>query len=75
MKKKPNSLYLQSDAVLDDHKQLKRSAKKLSLKIKDISLQRLYGILFTYCGLYTDYNFKIVRYPKYYLLVFNAWGD
>ena len=46
----------------------------VSLNFKDISLGRLYSVLFTYCELYSDYSFKIIRYPRYYLLTFNAWN-
>jgi len=42
---------------------------------KDISLERLYGVLFTLCELHSDYSFYIIRYPKYYELNFKAWGD
>jgi len=46
-----------------------------TLKFKDVSLSRLYGILFTYSCLYSGYSFKIIRYPKYYLLSFKGWGE
>ena len=50
-------------------------SQRVSLSFKDISLERLYGVLYCYCCLYSDYSFNIVRYPGYYLLTFKAWGD
>ena len=54
---------------------LDSNSKAFSLTVKDISLERLYSVLFVYCELYSDYNFDIVRFPRFYLLTFNAWGD
>jgi len=41
-------------------------------RIRDINLERLYSVLFTYCELYSgcDYSFKIYRRSKFYELVF-----
>ena len=50
-------------------------SKGVTLKIKDINLDRLYGVLYTYIQMYSDYSYKIVRHPKFYELTFNAWGD
>lgn len=52
-----------------------KESDQVSLRFRDISLSRLYGILYSYCCLYSDYSFNITRYNKYYELVFNAWGD
>lgn len=51
------------------------STKHICLTIRDISLKRLYNILFVYFELYNDYSFEIKRYPKFYELNFKAWGD
>lgn len=51
----------------------KRTSRKISFRIRDISLQRLYSILYVYFDLFDDYNFDIVHKSKYYELRFNAW--
>ena len=51
------------------------NTKGFTLAIKDTSLQRLYRALFSYCTRYSDYSFDIIRYPRFYLLTFHAWGD
>ena len=47
----------------------------VTFRIKDVSLERLWGIVFTFCEMYSDYSFNIVRYPKYYILTFKTVGD
>lgn len=49
-------------------------SKAVDVTIRDISLERLYGVLFTYFELYSDYEFNIVRKPKFYELNFKGWG-
>lgn len=40
--------------------------------LRDVSLERLYSVLFTFFEIYESYKFSIVRYPKYYLLSFKG---
>lgn len=48
--------------------------KAVDITIRDISLQRLYGILFVFFELYSDYSFNIIRKSKFYELNFQGWG-
>jgi hypothetical protein len=54
-------------------KALSHCAGVVDIRIRDISLERLYNVLFNYCCIYSNYSFNIIRYSKYYLLVFKAW--
>ena len=51
----------------------RRTSRKISFRIRDISLQRLYSILYVYFDLFDDYNFDIVRTSRFYELRFSAW--
>ena len=50
------------------------SPRVVSLKHRDIDLERLYGILFVYFDLYSNYNynFKIIRRKHHYELFFKG---
>lgn len=50
-------------------------SKEIILTFKDVSLPRLYSVLFTYCELYHDVCFVIRRRPKFYVLELKGWRD
>ena len=61
-------------AVLRDSESNIVEDKAIDIQLCDISLERLYGVLFVYFELYPNYKFTIKRFPKYYRLDFQGWG-
>lgn len=61
--------------ILNGSRTILSKRKAIDISIRDISLQRLYGVLFIYFELYSDYEFTIRRHPKFYELTFKGWGD
>ena len=46
--------------------------KAIDVKLRDINLTRLYGVLNVYLHIYPEYEYQISRHPKYYELIFHG---
>ena len=63
----------QTKRVFNDAGTNRSNPNRITFRTRDLSLERIYSVLFVYFQLYSDYSFEIRRKPKFYELTFSAW--